>query len=44
MKEAPFVFGKLATQVDFTDREKEASQLASNFRSLVNTIIVSPRQ
>ena len=44
MEDAPFVFGKLATQTDFTDRDKEAAQLASNFRALVNTIIVSPRR
>lgn len=44
MENAPFVFGKLATEMEFTDRENESAQLASNFRSLVNTIIVSPRR
>lgn len=44
MKDAPFVFGKLATKSDFTDRENEVSQLASNFSRLVNTIIISPRR
>ena len=44
MENTPFVFGKLATEMEFTDREKESAQLASNFRSLVNTIIVSPRR
>jgi len=44
MEETPFVFGKLATKSDFTDRENEISQLASNFRRLVNTIIISPRR
>jgi len=44
MEHTPFVFGKLATTIDFTDREKESDQLASNFRNLVNTIIISPRR
>ncbi|MCL6102131.1 MAG: ATPase [Bacteroidetes bacterium] len=44
MNNAPFVFGKLATSVDFTDRETEVSQLTSNFKALVNTIILSPRR
>ncbi len=44
MEDAPFVFGILATKIDFTDREKEVVQLASNFRNLVNTIIISPRR
>ena len=29
---------------DFTDRENEAEHLASNFRSLINTILISPRR
>jgi AAA+ ATPase superfamily predicted ATPase len=44
MEDSPFVFGKLATKSDFTDREIEVSHLASNFRRLVNTIIISPRR
>jgi hypothetical protein len=44
MGTSPFVFGKLATMVDFTDREIEADHLASNFRSLINTILISPRR
>ncbi|MDP2336022.1 MAG: ATPase [Bacteroidota bacterium] len=44
MENTPFVFGKLATQIDFTDREKETSQVVSNFKALVNTIILSPRR
>jgi len=44
MEDTPFVFGKLATKADFTDRENEVSQLASNFRRLANTIIISPRR
>lgn len=44
MENVPFVFGRLATEIDFTDREKEAAQLARNFRTMVNTIIISPRR
>jgi hypothetical protein len=40
----PFVFGKIATADNFTDREKETILLLSNFRSLINTIIISPRR
>lgn len=39
MKKTPFVFGKLATSPDFTDRENETRVLASNFMMQVNTII-----
>ena len=44
MEKTPFVFGKLATNFDFTDREIETSHLVSNFKSLINTIIISPRR
>lgn len=44
MEHTPFVFGKLATETEFTDRENESTHLASNFKSLVNTILVSPRR
>jgi len=44
MEDTPFVFGKLATKSDFTDRGNEVSLLTSNFRRLVNTIIISPRR
>lgn len=40
----PFIFGKIATADNFTDREKEIAVLVSNFRSLINTIIISPRR
>ena len=40
----PFVFGKIAKSENFTDREKETSLLVSNFNSLINTIIISPRR
>lgn len=42
--ETPFVFGKIATEKNFTDREKETAHLVSNFGSLINTIIISPRR
>jgi AAA+ ATPase superfamily predicted ATPase len=44
MKEAPFVFGRMATVKEFTDREKETEQLVSNFQNHINTIIISPRR
>jgi AAA+ ATPase superfamily predicted ATPase len=40
----PFVFGKIATADNFTDRDKETALVVSNFRSLINTIIISPRR
>jgi hypothetical protein len=42
--ETPFVFGRIARDENFTDRELETSHLAGNFRSLINTIIISPRR
>lgn len=44
MENIPFVFGKIALDNNFTDREKETALLSSNFRSLVNTMILSPRR
>lgn len=41
---APFVFGKLALQQNFTNRKDEIKQLTSNFNSLTNTILISPRR
>ena len=40
----PFIFGKIATEKNFTDREKETADLVQNFMSLINTIIISPRR
>ncbi len=40
----PFVFGRIARDENFTDREAETSHLTANFRSLINTIIISPRR
>lgn len=42
--ETPFVFGKIATEKNFTDREQETAYLVNNFTSLINTIIISPRR
>ena len=42
--EAPFIFGKIATDENFTDREQETAHLVNNFQSLINTIIISPRR
>ena len=42
--DTPFVFGKIAKSENFTDREKETTQLVTNFSSLINTIIISPRR
>ncbi len=42
--ETPFIFGKIATEKNFTDRELETVTLVQNFTSLINTIIISPRR
>lgn len=42
--ETPFVFGRIATAENFTDRETETAQLTAQFRALINTIIISPRR
>ena len=42
--ESPFVYGKMADNEFFIDREKETQQLLGNFKSLVNTAIISPRR
>jgi AAA+ ATPase superfamily predicted ATPase len=44
MKRVPFIFGRSTDSANFTDREEEASRLISNFKSLTNTIIISPRR
>ena len=40
----PFVFGKIASDKNFTDRKKEIERLVSNFTSSVNTVLISPRR
>ena len=42
--ETPFIFGKIATEKNFTDREMETAYLVQNITSLINTIIISPRR
>jgi len=42
--ETPFVFGKIASDKNFTDRKNEIERLVLNFCSSVNTIIISPRR
>lgn len=42
--DAPFVYGRLSQDIDFTDREKEIFRLKNNFNSLTNTVIISPRR
>jgi len=44
MYKVPFVFGRITSSPDFTDRTSEIEVLKTNFRSLVNTIIISPRR
>jgi len=41
---APFVFGKIASEENFTNREDETNHLITNFSSLINTILISPRR
>ena len=40
----PFVYGKIVSDNDFTDREEETRKLVSNFLSQTNTAIISPRR
>jgi hypothetical protein len=42
--ETPFVFGKIASDKNFTDRKAETERLVSNFVSSVHTILISPRR
>ena len=44
MKNAPFIFGKSSDPINFTDREEEIFHLETNFKSLINTAIISPRR
>lgn len=40
----PFIYGKIASDKDFTDRRDEIEKLVNNFLSSVNTILISPRR
>lgn len=42
--ETPFVFGRIATNKNFTNRTIELERLVKNFNSFVNTILISPRR
>lgn len=42
--EAPFVYGRIADDRNFTDRENEVVLLTQNFKNLINTVIISPRR
>lgn len=42
--QVPFIFGKIATGENFTDREEETMRLENNFNNCVNTILISPRR
>ena len=44
MENKPFVFGVATSGDNFTDREKETARLLMNFRSGVNTVLISPRR
>jgi len=44
MEQLPFIYGKAAEMLNFTDREEESKRLAQNFFSLINTMILSPRR
>lgn len=41
---APFIFGKVTTGKNFTDRENEILHLKQNFLAGTNTILISPRR
>jgi hypothetical protein len=42
--DTPFIFGKLAVEYDFTNRDQERQRLIQNFNSLINTVLISPRR
>lgn len=42
--EIPFIYGKIADGIAFTDRENETEKLVNNFKGLINTVIISPRR
>ena len=42
--EIPFIYGKIVSDRDFTDRTQESSKLLANFLSQTNTTIISPRR
>ena len=42
--EIPFIYGKIADGVNFTDRETDQERLYLNFSGLVNTVLIAPRR
>ena len=44
MDKLPFIFGKSSDLINFTNREEESLRLEMNFKSLINTTIISPRR
>lgn len=44
MNSTPFVYGKIAENLNFTNREKDFIYLSNNFKGLINSIIISPRR
>lgn len=42
MENRPFIFAAAASGSNFTDREKKAARLLSNFTHDVNTVLISP--
>jgi hypothetical protein len=44
MEIMPFIYGKSSDFMNFTDRNEESKLLQRNFKSLINTTIVSPRR
>jgi uncharacterized protein len=42
--ETPFIYGRLATDQNFTDRTEEIKHLFRNFSTSTNTILISPRR
>jgi len=44
MLKTPFIYGKSADTANFTDRDDEIRRLETNFKSLINTAIISPRR
>jgi len=44
MNSTPFIYGKTASNENFTNREKDFIYLSNNFKGLINSIIISPRR
>ncbi len=42
--ETPFVYGKIAVNLNFTNRDKELKKLRENFLAGTNMVLLSPRR